>query len=235
MREKIYNIVHVYDNSKLSLVYKYFMIFVIALSLIPLATKEENELLNIMEIFCFIVFSGDYILRWITADFKLNENGKPAFIKYPFRFISLIDLLSVFALAISVFGFFGSVKTASTLAVFRIVRIFRYSKSAKMILDVLKKSKKALIAVGSLAIGYILVSAIIVFNVEPDSFKTFFDALYWATVSLTTVGYGDIYPVTVLGRMVAMLSSFFGIAIVALPAGVVTAEYMNILKENVGK
>ena len=112
---------------------------------------------------------------------------------------------------------------------------FRYSKSAKMILDVLKKSKKALLAVGSLAIGYILVSAIIVFNVEPDSFKTFFDALYWATVSLTTVGYGDIYPVTVLGRTVAMLSSFFGIAIVALPAGVVTAEYMNTLKENVGK
>ena len=56
MREKIYNIVHVYDNSKLSLVYKYFMIFVIALSLVPLATKEENELLSIMEIFCFVVF-----------------------------------------------------------------------------------------------------------------------------------------------------------------------------------
>lgn len=138
-------------------------------------------------------------------------------------------------MAISVFGFFGSVKTASALAVFRIVRIFRYSKSAKMILDVLKKSKKALFAVGSLAVGYIAVSAIIVFNVEPNSFESFFDALYWATVSLTTVGYGDIYPVTVLGRTVAMLSSFFGIAIVALPAGVVTAEYMNTLKENVGK
>ncbi len=232
MRKKIYNVVHVYDNNKLSKLYKYFMVFVIALSLVPLATKEDNELFQIMDIFCFTVFSIDYILRWITADYKFNENRKSAFVKYPFRLISIIDLLSVSALAFSVFG---SVKIASALAVLRLVRVFRYSKSAKMILDVLKKSKKALIAVGSLALGYIVVSAIIVFNVEPDSFETFFDAVYWATVSLTTVGYGDIYPVTVLGRTVAMLSSFFGIAIVALPAGVVTAEYMNSLKENVEK
>ena len=72
-----------------------------------------------------------------------------------------------------------------------------------------------------------MVSALIIFNVEPQTFETFFDAIYWATVSLTTVGYGDIYPVTVIGRTIAMLSSFFGIAIVALPAGVVTAEYMK--------
>ena len=86
------------------------------------------------------------------------------------------------------------------------------------------------LAVGGLAVGYILISAIVIFNVEPASFSSFFDAIYWATVSLTTVGYGDIYPVTVLGRAVAMLSSFFGIAVVALPAGIITAEYLNSLK-----
>ena len=77
-----------------------------------------------------------------------------------------------------------------------------------------------------------MAAAIVIFNVEPDSFNSFFDAVYWSTVSLTTVGYGDIYPVTVLGRTVAMVSSFFGIAIVALPAGIVTAEYLGSLKEN---
>lgn len=80
--------------------------------------------------------------------------------------------------------------------------------------------------------GYIIISAIVIFNVEPDSFENFFDAVYWSTVSLTTVGYGDIYPVTALGRTVAMISSFFGIAIVALPAGIVTAEYLNALKKS---
>ncbi len=86
---------------------------------------------------------------------------------------------------------------------------------------------------GTLAFGYILVAALVIFNVEPDSFNTFFDAVYWATVSLTTVGYGDIYPVSTMGRIITMLSSVFGIAIVALPAGIITAGYMTeIQKEN---
>lgn len=72
-----------------------------------------------------------------------------------------------------------------------------------------------------------VISALIIFNVEPDTFDTFFDVVYWATVSLTTVGYGDIYPVSTLGRIITMISSVFGIAIVALPATVITAGYMN--------
>ena len=85
--------------------------------------------------------------------------------------------------------------------------------------------------VGELALTYILISAIIIFNIEPQTFDTFFDAVYWATVSLTTVGYGDIYPVTNIGRLVTMISSFFGIAVIALPAGIITAEYMVELNE----
>jgi voltage-gated potassium channel len=81
-----------------------------------------------------------------------------------------------------------------------------------------------------LAGGYILVSALIIFNIEPESFGSFFDAVYWATVSLTTVGYGDIYPVSLMGRIITMFSSVFGIAIVALPAGIITAGYMGELE-----
>ena len=152
--------------------------------------------------------------------------------KYPFRIISIIDLLSILALTSSVFGWFWGEDLTHVLSVFRIIRILRYSKSVQTILSILKKSKKPLTAVGGLAVGYIFISAIVIFNVEPESFHTFFDAVYWSTVSLTTVGYGDIYPVTMLGRVVAMLSSFFGIAIVALPAGIVTAEYLGAIKEN---
>ena len=74
-------------------------------------------------------------------------------------------------------------------------------------------------------------SALVIFNVEPDSFSSFFDAVYWATVSLTTVGYGDIYPVSVFGRIITMLSSILGIAIVALPAGIITAGYMTEIQK----
>ena len=117
------------------------------------------------------------------------------------------------------------------LRVFRVVKAARYSKSLKIIAEVLVESKDALLAVGTLSILYVLISALIIFNVEPNSFNTFFDAVYWATVSLTTVGYGDIYPTTVIGRTVAMISSVFGIAIVALPAGIITAGYMNAINK----
>ena len=80
--------------------------------------------------------------------------------------------------------------------------------------------------------GYVFVSALVIINVEPESFESFFDAIYWATVSLTTMGYGDIYPVTTIGRAVTMISSFFGIAIVALPAGIITAGYMREIENN---
>ena len=96
----------------------------------------------------------------------------------------------------------------------------------------IKRSKRALLTVGLLAIGYVYISALVIFNVEPDTFETIFDAIYWAVVSLTTVGYGDIYPVSWIGRAIAMSSSFFGIAVVALPAGIITAGYMSELRKD---
>jgi voltage-gated potassium channel len=88
-----------------------------------------------------------------------------------------------------------------------------------------------LITVAVVAVVYIFVSAIVVFNVEPDTFNTFFDAIYWATISLTTVGYGDLYPVTVEGRIITMISSIFGIGIIALPSGIITAGFMEAMKK----
>ena len=122
------------------------------------------------------------------------------------------------------------------MRVFRVFMAIRYSKSFRIIGNVTRASRESLVAVLVLALGYILISALIIFNVEPDSFNSFFDAVYWATVSLATVGYGDIYPVSKLGRMITMFSSIFGIAIVALPAGIITAGYMSeIQKETEGE
>lgn len=223
--------VHVYEGNLLSIIYKWFMIAVIAVSLIPLTVKGTNNIFKTIDYSCLAIYIVDFSLRWIAADYKFNKHHWTSFARYPFRFISIIDLMSIVALLCPLLGWFRYSSLTKVLKVFRIVRIFRYSKGIRTIIDILKSSKKALLAVGSLAVGYILISALVVFNVEPETFNSFFDAVYWATVSLTTVGYGDIYPVTVIGRTIAMLSSFFGIAIVALPAGVVTAEYMKALND----
>lgn len=235
MREKIYRIVHIYEGTVMSVAYKYVMVAAIVLSLIPLTVKGSYPFFAVTEMACLVIFSADFILRWITADYRLGGRGARAFIKYPFRLISIIDLMSVFALFCSVTGAFSEYGITKALAVFRLIRVLRYSKSVQTILDILRYSKRPLMAVGSLAVGYIVISAIVIFNVEPDTFETFFDAIYWATVSLTTVGYGDIYPVSTVGQTVAMVSSFFGIAVVALPAGIVTAEYLGRIKKESGE
>ncbi len=146
--------------------------------------------------------------------------------------MAIIDLLSILPSINMINKGFKVLKTIRLIRTFRVLRIFksfRYSKNIQIILQVGKNSKKALIAVLYLAIGYIFVCALIIFNVEPDSFNTFFDAI---TISLTTVGYGDIYPITTLGRIITMVSSFMGIAIVALPAGIITAGYMKEIESD---
>ena len=178
------------------------------------------------------VFSVDYLLRLATADYKFSKKGILPFIRYPFSFMAVVDLLSILpsvTVLNSGWKMLRVLRMIRALRVFRVFKAFRYSKSVQIVVSVFKRSKEPLIAVCTLAVAYILISALVIFNVEPDTFETFFDAIYWATVSLTTVGYGDIYPVTTTGKIITMLSSVFGIAIVALPAGVITAGYMEAI------
>ena len=222
-------------NDKLSSIYDSFMLVVILLSLVPLAFKSSAYGFVVIDRVCVIIFIMDYILRLITADFKYQDKSIKSFIKYPFSFMALVDLIAIlpsFTVLNQGFKVLKLIRLIRALRVFRAFKAFRYSKSIEIIANVLKESRDSLMAVGTLALAYIFISALIIFNVEPDSFNNFFDAIYWATVSLTTVGYGDIYPVTTIGKMVSMASSFFGIAVVALPSGIITVGYLDELNKN---
>lgn len=210
--------------------YDVFMFLTIIVSLIPLTTKSHTGIFMWLDFVSTVVFIIDYILRLLTADYKL-EKGELSFLLYPFTFLALADLLCILP---SLFLLNNSLRLFKILRMLRILRVFkfiRYSKNVQILTNVLKKQKDSLIIVGFLALGYIFISALIIFNVEPSTFPTFFDALYWATISLTTVGYGDIYAVSTTGKIITMISSFLGIAIVALPAGIITAGYMKEIKE----
>ena len=236
MRKRIFEIIEISrDGDRLSAVYDSFMILVIALSLLPLLFKESTPFLSGLDKVCVAVFLLDYLLRWATADYKFGKRTVLSFVRYPFSFMALIDLLSILpSLTVlnSAFKVLRMLRMARALRVFRVLRAARYSRSLRIIGAALRSSKESLLAVGSLALAYIFICALIIFNAEPDSFRNFFEALYWSTVLLTTVGFGDITPVTVVGRAIAMTSSIFGIAIVALPSGIITAGYMRELSEH---
>lgn len=233
VRRKIYDIIEIADNDNIaSQIYDRFMLVCIIVSIIPLCFKQTNVLFYWIERISVTVFIVDYILRWATADYKYGSSKKDVFIKYPFSFYAIVDLLSILPSLKVLNSGFKLVRLFRLNKAFKALKLLRYSKSFNLILSVVEKERRALMAVCVLAGGYILLSALIMFQVEPDSFETFFDAIYWAVVTLTTVGYGDIYPTSDIGRIVSMFSSFMGIAIVALPTGIITAGYMNELNKS---
>ena len=235
MRKRIYEVIEVAEeNDRLSKVYDITMMIVIVLSLVPIALKNSGGMIGRIEMVTTGIFIIDYVFRLVTADYKLNK-GVKSFAVYPFTPMAIIDLLSILPSLIAINGAFRILKVLRllrTLRVFRVFKVIRYSKSISIIINVFKKQKESLLVVCGFAFGYILISALVVISIEPETFPTFFDAVYWATVSLTTVGYGDIYAVSTAGKIITMISSICGIAIVALPAGIVTAGYMDELNNN---
>lgn len=230
MRKRIYEIIGEVsdeDSDKLSHYYDMVMIVVIVLSLIPMMFKQTNLAFELITYITTAIFIADYILRLITADLKLGK-GPLSFVVYPLTPMAIVDLLSIlptFYLISAGFRTLRVLRLIRALRVVRMLKFFRYSRDVAIVARVLRRQKRSLIAVCTLAVGYVLLIALVMFNVEPETFDNFFEAVYWATVSMTTMGYGDIYPTSDFGRFVTMVSSFTGIAVVALPAGIITAGY----------
>lgn len=234
MRRRIFEIIEVgTEEDKASRAYDVFMMLTIIISIIPLWSHESTTAFNIIDKVTVIIFIADYLLRLVTADIKLKR-GVISFLLYPLSFMAIIDLLSILpSLTVLANGYrlLKIFRLFRTFKVFRVFKAFRYSKNITMILNVFRKQKDSLMVVFGFAIAYVLISALVIFNAEPETFTTMYDAIYWATISLTTVGYGDMYATSDIGKFITMISAILGIAIVALPAGIIIAGYQDELEE----
>lgn len=238
LRTYIFSLLEKDIENKYTPVYEFCMLIIIILSIIPLMFIETNIVFKALDIITTSVFIVDYLMRWFTADLKINK-GKLSFLIYPFTIMAIIDLLSILPSMNVLNKAFKVFRIMRLLKILRILKVIRYSRRLLAFFNVLKKEKNILVSVLVLAILYIFITALIMFNVEPHynpitkepTFTSFFKALYWSTVTLTTVGYGDMCPVTDYGRLISMLSSIFGVAIIALPSGVITASYLDELRE----
>lgn len=242
LRQRLYSIVEPrYNNqdSKIASLYDWIMLAAIVIGIIPLMFREQSSLFYAFDIVSCVIFILDYILRWLTADFRMKK-GLLSFLIYPFTIMAIIDLLSILPTFSFVQRAFKLTRIIRLAKIIRVVRIIRYFEPLRIVMDVIKSQRVILCTVLSLAFVYVFVTALIMFNAEqqinPDTgeylFPTFFDAFYWASCTLTTVGYGDIYPISTTGRAISIISSVVGIAIIALPSGIITAGYMEEVKKH---
>lgn len=228
---RIYEIVSPHNDrsTKLSRVYDYYQLVAIILSLVPLAFRYYTHFFAVLEYCCVGAFILDYALRWLTCNFKIKK-GWISYLIYPFTPMAIIDMLSILPTFSVINEAFHLFRITRLFKIFRLLKFGRYSKELNILVQVLKQQKSVLLSVLWLAFFYIILTALLMFTVD-DQFESFFEAMYWATSALTTIGYGDVYPHNDIGRLVSMISSLVGVAIIALPSGVITASYLHTVEK----
>ena len=240
MRQEIFEIIERDENDNLiSKLYDRIMQLAIFVSIIPLMFRGQNVIFTTIESVVTILFVTDYLLRWLTADLRSKKKGIWAFVLYPFTLIAIIDIITILPAISYVNDSLRVLRMWRLLRILRIAKVFKYYEPLQIVMEVFRKKAPVLLTVVGFAMFYIFVTALFMFNVEQSVnpktgelfFDDFFDALYWSTCTLTTVGYGDIYPISDIGRIVSMISALVGIAIIALPSGIITAGYMEEVQE----
>lgn len=223
------------DDSTLSKFYNILNIILTLISLLPLLFHQQTDTLLNIEIIAVFFFIIDYLLRWFTADYELpNKSKLKAYLIYPFTFYAIIDLLAILPFVTILnqsLRLFRLFRLFRSLRVFRTFRIFRHSKTLGILIRTIKKQRDSLLIVGGVVVAYIFIAALLVFNVEPETFPSFLQALLWATSSLTTATYGDIYPTSPTGQILSIISYIVGIGVVALPSSILTAGYIDEIEK----
>ena len=194
------------------------------------------------EVISVSVFSVEYLLRIWTADLLYPSARHPR-LKYVFSLMALVDLAAIlpfFLPFISVDLRF--LRMARLFRLFRLLRVFklgRYVDALITVTTVIKKSSSQLIVSVALCLFVMLFSAIVMYTVEnpvqPEQFPNVIASLWWAICTLTTVGYGDIYPVTDVGRFFASIISLVGIGIIAIPTGIIAAGFSSAIEKKTPK
>ena len=198
-----------------------------ALETLPSLDNSQIFILRIIELTCIGIFTVEYVLRIWVAEKST---------KYIFSFYGLIDLAAIAPFYISTGLDLRSLRAIRLLRILRVLKLVRFNEAIKRI-DVafdLAKAELALFVSASMVIIYLAGVGIYHFENEaqPDSFSSIPDSLWWAIVTLTTVGYGDMYPITAGGRFFTTLILFVGLGLVAVPAGIISSALSEARKIN---
>ena len=195
---------------------------------------STRRVLYALEGVASIVFTIEYVLRIITADLLYPKRGAIASrVQYITSPMAIVDLVAVlpFWLPMILPGTMLGIRALRLVRLLRIFKLNRYFDGMKLLGDVIVSKKSELIGSVFVVGILIVISSLLMYSAEhdaqPEVFRNGFSGLWWAVATLTTVGYGDIYPVTVTGRIMGAIIALFGLAAVAIPSGIISSGLME--------
>ena len=229
------------SNDKVSFYTDIFLITLIIFNIIAVLLETVDSIYSkfaleflIFERFSTVVFLIEYILRiWVCVEEKIKNNKLMTRLKYASTWPAIIDLLAVLSGLLPMI-FEVDLRILRALRMLRLLKFSRYFKVMNLLLGVLKEEKQSfLAAMFLLTIAMLIASTgIYIFekDAQPDKFGSIPEAMWWAIATLTTIGYGDVTPVTAMGKFFGAIIAIIGIGVVALPSGILASGFTDQLK-----
>ena len=246
IKKTVFKIVQLAEKGNLaSRIFDLMIITLIIINLIMVIIEtfdipdSVRSIINYVEVISVIIFTTEYLLRLWTADLLYPDtNFILSKFRYIFSFMAIIDLLSILPFYLPLI-FPIDLRVLRALRIIRLFRLFkinRYTVAFSTIGKVFKRKASQLISSVFVVCILMIISSVLMYNVEnqaqPEQFNNAFSALWWAVATLTTVGYGDIYPVTVLGKLLSAVIALLGIGLVAVPTGIITSGFMEVIEDD---
>lgn len=246
LKHKIYHLVEKGANgSKFNLIFDYAIMLLICSNVVAMILESEVVFYNsnqtalyIFEAISIVIFSIEYLLRIYVAD--LTHKGlsrKKARLRFIFSTYGIIDLLSIvpFFIPFIITLDLRFLRILRLTRLLRILKIDRYTRSFNIIIEILKERKSELAVTGILAFLTLFIASFLMYEIEgtvqPEAFPNIFASFWWATATLTTVGYGDVYPVTGTGKFISGIIALLGIGLIALPTGIIGAGFIEKIQK----
>ena len=232
------------DNDNTSKYFDYFISILIGLNVVAIVLETEKSLYEgyqtyflYFEIFSIAIFTAEYLLRFWSC-VSADDYRKPILgrIKYLFTPMAVIDLVAIAPFYLTfIVADTRVLRILRFLRLFRTAKHFRHSKTFHIIVNTIDRKKSELLSSLVLMLSLLLICSTGVYFVEneaqPEKFSSILASMWWAVATLTTVGYGDIYPITILGKILGAISAIFGIGLFALPAGLLASGFSDASEE----
>ena len=236
-KQRIFNIIQIGNKDDFtSRLFDVFITITILLNIAVMVLETFSQLsaffpvMDGIALVTIIIFCIEYVLRIWTADLLYPNVSKPrAIIKFLISYDGIVDLFTILP-----FFFLSGFIAFRILRVVRIFHLFRINgqyDSFAVIFSVLKEKKNQILSSMIIVLILMLASSIGVYyaehNAQPEVFENAFSGIWWSVSTLLTVGYGDIYPITVMGRVMAIFTAFLGVGVVAIPTGIISAGFVE--------